>query len=151
MNRRGFVGILAGLSGLLGMGRSRPTESRPVRELVGPEGQAGPLGPQCPAGPPAPVRECFASTDWGVDRDIGTTTIYWIGSDGIFHILAQHECTAEQVENESCPCRRYFSTPGHPPGKVYIPSRLHREDEIALVLTETNPNKWKLLAIDRIP
>jgi len=101
MNRRGFIGLLAGLSGLLAMGRPKPAESKQERVLPLPEGQ-----------------KLYAVSDWAVDTDIASTVVYWRGQDGIFHILDMYECTAEQGEDQTCRCRRYFDTPGHPPHGV---------------------------------
>jgi hypothetical protein len=101
MNRRGFVGLLAGLSGLLVMGRSKPAESKQERVSETENGQ-----------------KLYASVAWVRDRDFCSTVVYWLGKDGIIHLYDMYECTAEQIVDRRCRCRRY------------IPSRTHDEDRI---------------------
>jgi len=91
VSRRGLFGFLGGL---LVLGRTKPLESKQVGVSEGPQG-----------------RKLFALCDWARDSDIGVTVVYWRDEAGTFYIHAMHECTAEQVEDQRCPCRRYF--PGH--------------------------------------
>lgn len=100
MNRRGFMGVLAGIGALLTLGRTKPPEAAH-------EGVSG----------HRTGRKLYAVTDWGHGSDVAVTVVYWRGEDGSFYIQDMHECTSEQIEDGRCPCRRYF--PGH---------RVHDED-----------------------
>lgn len=94
MNRRGFMGVLAGIAALLTLGRTKVPELKP-------EGVSG----------QRTGRKLYAVTDWAYDSDVAVTVIYWRGEDGNFYIQDMHKCTSEQIEDGRCPCQRYFA--GH--------------------------------------
>lgn len=110
MNRRGFVGLLAGLSGLLTLGRTKPSEST-QGEVIAPE----------------KGRKLYAVTDWACGMDVAVTCVYWRDTKGDYYIEDMYQCTSEQIEEERCPCRRYLpNLRGH--HEEYLSDRLHFDD-----------------------
>lgn len=98
VSRRSLFALIAGLGVL---GRTKPSESKHVGVSEGPQG-----------------RKYFAVCDWGPGSDIAVTVVYWRDTNGDFYIQDMHECTAEQVEDRRCPCRRWF--PEHAPDDAHF-------------------------------
>jgi hypothetical protein len=96
VNRRNLLGLIAGLAVL---GRTKPSESKQATVLP-PE--AAPNG-----------RQYFAVSDWGRDKDIAVTCVYWRDEHGDYYIQDMHECTAQQVMDHRCPCTRFIPQHAH--------------------------------------